>query len=295
VISKLAEHYNTVILPTRVRKPKDKAIVENHVLHIQRFILGRLRDSKFFSLYEINAAIFELLDEFNSKPMQEYKKSRKERFVELDKPFAKELPAESFPYTVIKTGIKVNKDYHIEYEKNYYSVPYQLCGKRVEIRQINNVLEIYYDIERICSHKISFKKYGYTTEIMHCPSNHKFVKGWSPGYFLNRGMEIGSNTTEVIKRILKKNNHPEVGYRSSMGLLNLIKKYPKERIENAATRALYFNTASRKSIISILEKELDKEPLQEKEDNKPIQQLTLHENIRGGEFYNLTKEKKECF
>lgn len=287
--AQLAEYYDTVILPARVRKPKDKAAVETNVLHIQRFILGRLRDRKFFSLHEINEAIRIELENFNSKPMQLYKVPRKERFLELDKPYAKPIPAEDFPYIRIKPNVTVHKDYHVNYNDHFYSVPYELCGQKVEVWQTNRIIEIFHDNTRVASHKIGMKKYGFTTLDAHMPKEHRFVKGWSPGFFLNQALKIGDNTVVAVKKLLEKRFYPELGYRSILGIINLTKKYPKERIEKAAERAVYYNQISRKSFLSILQNNLDKEPLNGKnkgERKKIVQQDLFHENIRGADYYN---------
>ncbi len=127
-----AQHYDTVILPARVRKPKDKPVVESNVLHLQRFIFGRLRDRTFYSLGDLNEAIWELLGQFNQRPMQQYKRSRQQRFEDLDKPYAAELPVVRFIYTQVKTDVRVAPNYHIEFDKHFYSVPYELVRKQVD-------------------------------------------------------------------------------------------------------------------------------------------------------------------
>jgi transposase len=280
------EHYDTVILPTRPNKPRDKAVVESNVLHIQRFILGRLRDRTFFSLAEINEAIQELLVEFNERPMQQYKESRRARFEELDKPFAKPLPAEDFPYVVIKIDVLVANDYHIEYGKHFYSVPHVLCGSRVEVRQTDQVVEIFHGQERVASHCVGTKRYGRTTVTEHMPKDHQFVKGWSPEYFLDRARMIGPNTTELFTSIMAAASHKEVSYRCLMGMLNLQKTYPIERLENAAARATYFRQKTVRVLKSILEKGLDKEPLPNGGEKLVLQLPLFHENIRGAEYYD---------
>ena len=287
--TKLAEYYDTVILPARVRKAKDKAAVETNVLHTQRHILARLRNCKFFSLQEVNQAVSIELERFNSRPMQLYKVSRKERFLELDKPYAKPIPQQDFPYVFVKPKVTVHKDYHVEYNKHFYSVPYQLCKQKVEVWQTNFIIEIFHNYERIASHKIGIKKYGYTTLDTHMPKEHRFVKGWSPGYFLNQSAKIGENMVIAVENILAKRLYPELGYRSILGIINLTRQYSKERVEKAAQRAVFFNQVSRKSFISILKNNLDKEPLPVNKSKKialTVQQNLFHDNIRGAEYYN---------
>ncbi|MBD3272720.1 MAG: IS21 family transposase [Elusimicrobia bacterium] len=283
--ARLAEHYDTAILPARPKKPRDKAVVEGNVGFVQNFIFARLRNRTFFSLAEVNEAIRELLEELNNRPMQRYGLSRRERFEKLDKPYAKPLPAEDFPYIEIKDKITVHKDYHIEYEKHFYSVPYTLCGEQVTVLRTNKIIEVYHNFQRVASHQISYRLYKHSTKDEHMPPNHKFVKGWSPGYFLNRAVTIGPNMIHVVKIILDRKRHPEIGYRSALGILQLERKYGKQRLERAAQRAAYFNTVNRQSFISILEQKLDQQPLEE-EKEVPKQQTLFHKNIRGAEYYN---------
>jgi hypothetical protein len=285
--TKLAEYYDTVILPARVKKAKDKAAVETNVLHTQRHIIARLRDSKFFSLQEVNEAVHRELERFNNRPMQTYKISRKERFLEIDKPHAKAIPQQDFPYVFVKPNVTVHKDYHVQYADHFYSVPYQLCGQKVEVWQTNFILEIFYNYKRIASHKIGIKKYGYTTLDEHMPKEHLFIKGWSPGYFLNQAAKIGEHMVMAVEHILKKRLYPELGYRSILGMINLARQYPKERIEKTAQRALFYNQVNRKTFLSILRNNLDKEPLPiQKKQEISVQQNLFHENIRGSKYYD---------
>ncbi|MBU0683656.1 MAG: hypothetical protein KJ864_05150 [Candidatus Omnitrophica bacterium] len=283
---KLADYYKTAILPARSRKPKDKAVIESNVGHLQCYILGRLRDRTFFSLSEINQAICKELEGYNDRPMQLYKISRKERFLELDKPYANSLPVNDFPYIRIKNDVMVQKDYHVSYEKHFYSVHYVLCGKRVDVWQSKQTIEIYYDFKRVASHKLGVKEYGYTTNEDHMPEIHKFVKGWTPGFFLNQAIKVGPYTVKVIKHILENKRHPELGFKSSLGVLKLAKECGKQRMEKASRRSLFYSQVSYKGIKSILEQKLDSEPLPENVITDVFKQTNLfHENIRGAEYY----------
>ncbi len=287
----LCTHYNTAALPARVRKPQDKGIVESNVLHVQRTILFRLRNRQFFSLQELNEALREELKKYNSQPMKDYGgQSRIERFSALDKPFAKPLPAERFAITILKDGVKVARDYHVSFEKRFYSVPWRYAGKRVEIRQSNNLLEIIYDNKKLCVHKVSNREYSYTTTPEHMPDDHQFVRGWSSEYFLAQAKEIGPSVVKVIDLVMKRTGHAEQGFRSAMGILQLAKHYSPHRLEAACRRALVFNNTFCATIKTILEQNLDKAPLQQK--NKCADEPVIeHENIRG---QSLLKQERRA-
>ncbi len=288
---KFAEHYDTAILPARVRKPKDKAVVESNVLHLQRFIFGRLRNQTFFTLAELNQAVWEGLELYNNRPMQEYKKSRSERFELLDKPYANSLPSNPFQFTDVKYDVRVAPNYHIEFDKHYYSVPDELVRQTVDVYQINNILEIYHDGNHICRHKKGPPNYRYTTKDEHMPSNHKFVKGWSAPWFIAQAHKTGPSMAELVTRVMQNRKHPEQGFRTAMGLLNLSKKYTGKRAEKAAARALFFGNLTCQSMKAILEQGLEEQSIPQKQtQNKkaaPASSRTkLHENVRGQEYYN---------
>ena len=281
---KFAEHYDTVILPARVRKPKDKPVVESNVLHLQRFIFGRLRNSTFFNLADLNQAVWEALELFNDRPMQQYKKSRKERFELLDKPYAKPLPSSPFEFTDVKYDVRVAPNYHIEFDKHYYSVPHEIARECVDVYQINNILEIYHKGNHICRYKKEPPNYRYTTRDEHMPSNHKFVKGWSAPWFIDQAHKTGTAMAELVTRVMRNRKHPEQGFRTAMGLLSLSKKYPKERVEKAAQRALFFGNLTCKAMKAILEQGLEAQTIPQKQNQN--KKTVLHENIRGQEYYN---------
>ncbi|MCP4987361.1 MAG: IS21 family transposase [Colwellia sp.] len=281
---KFAHHYDTVILPARVRKPKDKPVVESNILHLQRFIFGRLRNCTYFCLNDLNHAVWEVLELFNDRPMQQYKKSRKQRFELLDKPYAKTLPSNPFLLTQVKYDVRVAPNYHIEFDKHYYSVPYEIAREVVDIYQINNILEIYHKGKHICRHKKESSNYQYTTRDEHMPSNHKFVKGWSAPWFIEQAHKTGTAIAELVTIVMQNRKHPEQGFRTAMGLLNLSKKYPKQRVEKAAERALYFGNLNCKAMKAILEQGLEEEDIAQKQNQN--KKTVLHENIRGQEYYN---------
>lgn len=129
----MAEHYDTTILPTRSRKPRDKGKVEGAVLIVERWILARLRHRRFFNLTDLNTAIGGLLEELNNRPMRHIGKSRRQVFEEIERDALAPLPSEPFEYAEWKTA-KVHLDYHVEVDKTFYSVPHRLIGRRVDVR-----------------------------------------------------------------------------------------------------------------------------------------------------------------
>jgi transposase len=285
---KMAQHYGTVVLPARVRAPKDKATVESAVGFVQRYILGRLRNRQFFSLHDVNVAIREELDKLNNEPMQGYGgKSRRERFEELDKPNALPLPAQRFIITDVKYEVGVAPNYHIRYDDHFYSVPHHVARQRVDIYLVGSTLEIYHDGVHLCRHLKEPPNFAYTTVDEHMPPSHRFVRGWSPEWFVSRAARIGIATAEAAQLIMKRNKHPQQGFNSVMGILNLARQYTAERVEAASRRALRFHCASYRSIKSILEKGLDKENIT---DFGAVSTPADHENVRGPDYFQNSQQ-----
>jgi transposase len=165
----LAAHYGTAILPTRTRKPRDKAKVEAGVLVVERWILARLRNRRFFSLAELNAAIAELVVDLNARPMKRLGVSRAEMFTELDRPALKPLPAEPFVYAEWRMR-RVSLDYHVDIDGHYYSVPFRLIKEPVEARITARTIEIFHKGERVAVHLRGGHRGQHTTVPDHMPS-----------------------------------------------------------------------------------------------------------------------------
>jgi transposase len=277
----LAEHFGTAVIPTRVRKPKDKAKVEVGVQVIERWILARLRNHTFFNLATLNQAIRELLDEINTRQMQHLGRSRRELFEELDQPALKSLPEQAYEYAVWKKA-RVNIDYHIAFDKHYYSVPHTLKEKDVYVRATQATVEIFCNRERIASHRRSRAKGRHTTVSEHMPPAHQKYAEWSPERITRWAQTIGTHTAQVAHALLASRKHPQQAYRSCLGLLRLGDRYGKDRLEAACRRALPAGIHTYKGVKNILDAKLD----QVEPEEPPAVVPKSHENIRGQTYYN---------
>jgi len=279
----LAEHYGCAVIPARPYRPRDKAKVETGVLISQRWILAVLRHRTFYSLGEINAAIRQCLERLNTRPLHQAKKSRRELFNSLDYPSALPLPPTAYEYAEW-LKVKVNLDYHIQVDDHYYSVPYQLLHVRLDVRQTISTIEAYHKSKRIAAHVRSYFKGGYTTLNEHMPSSHRVYAEWSPARFIQWAGKIGEATARLIEQVLGGRAYQEQAFRSCLGIIQLSRSYPPERVEAAAKRALKYKTFSYRSMKAILSGGLDQRQDQE---DPPAGQLSLplHQNIRGPEYY----------
>jgi transposase len=281
----VAQHYGVAVIPARVRKPRDKAKVENGVLVVERWIVAALRRRTFFSLGAVNAAIAELLVRLNERPFRKREGTRRSLFDSLDRPALKALPVERYQYGEWKTA-RVNIDYHVEFDKHWYSVPYQLTQKPVEIRATASTVEIFHQGNRVASHARSRTAYQHTTVHDHRPKAHQRHEKWPPSRVLEWCANVGPATAEVVERILASRPHPEQGYRSSMGVKRLGETYPHARVEAAARRALALNVCTYQSLKAILENNLDG---QEPETAPAPQPPADHPNLRGPGYYDTSE------
>ena len=281
-----AEHYGTVIIPARVRKPRDKAKVENGVLIVERWILAAFRHRTFFSLAELNGAIHELLIRLNQRKFKKLDTTRARLFEEVDRPALKPLPSTPFEFAERKKA-KVHPDYHVEVDHHYYSVPHQHQGKEVEARYTEKTVEILLNGNRIATHIRSYVPGKHTTREEHRPVKHQDLK-WTSSYMMDKGREVGLATADALQLIMDQRKHPELGYRACLGVLRLGKRYSNERLEAACRRAIVMNAASYRSIKSILENSLDREPLNPVD--IPAAHAEVHPNVRGSAYYRKTEE-----
>ncbi len=254
----MSQHYDTAIIPARVRTPKDKATVEGTVGIISNWILAAIRNQQFLSLRELNLVIKQKLHNFNHKPFQKKEGSRALLFAE-ERMFLQPLPIRPYEYAVLKVAT-VLYNYHISVDGQNYSVPFEYIKRKVDVRLTKSTVEVLCDNDRICSHK---RLYGrpnqYSTVPEHMPPNHQKYMQWNGDRFRAWAAKIGTHTETVIGIFLTTSKVEQQGYKSCMALLKLADKYTEERLENACTKALHYTARPNyKSIAAILSSGQDK-------------------------------------
>jgi transposase len=278
----LADHYRCVVLPTRIIKPRDKAKVEVAVQIVERFVLAKLRNQRFFSLAELNAAIRDCVATINSKVMRAFGQSRNELLETIDRPALNSLPDTTYSYAEWKRA-RVAPDYHIEIGGHYYSVPSKLIREIVDARITGTTVEIFHNGERIAAHVFSAVKHRHTTIPEHMPSAHRRYAAWTPAKMMDEAAKVGPATSALFEAIMKAKPHPEQGFRSCLGIIGLGRSYGTARLEAASRRGNTIGATSYGSIASILKHGLDKafatEPAP---DTPPIR----HGNIRGSGYFH---------
>lgn len=281
-----ADYCGTAIIPARPYRPKDKAKAEVAVLVVERWIIARLRHHTFFSLGQLNAAIAQLLEELNNRAFKKLPGCRRTLFEQLDQPALNPLPRVPYAYLDVRRA-RVGIDYHIEYGKHYYSVPHALGGNEVEVRAGNKLLSIYAHGKRVACHARSNRPYGQTTLTEHMPRSHQAHATWSAERFERWANDIGPATLNVVRHQLQRKRHPELSFRSVMGLLNLAKQYDRMRLEAACSRAMAIGSPTRTSVASILKYGLDKHTgFSAKGRSNQDDHLQAHDNVRGADYFH---------
>jgi transposase len=280
----LAQHYHMAVIPTRVAKPKDKGLGENAVQQVERWVLAPLRKERFFSLHELNQALWKRLKWLNERPLSHQSDSRRSLFESVEKEALKPLPTYPFQYVEVKRA-KVNIDYHVTFKHHHYSVPHTYARQPVEIRASEKLVEIFplgrkAPTDRIACHVRCDHQPGYSTQAVHMPDNHRWKLDWSPERFASWARKIGPQTEALIRKLLSSRRHPEQSYRACLGVLNLAKKHHPKALEAACQLALDHDLISYRAVKNLLTTKKDMLEMGEKV------QPQSHEHIRGQTYYN---------
>jgi transposase len=255
--------------------------VEVGVLLAERWIIARLRNRRFFTLGELNAAIRDCLAALNNRVTRHLGASRRALFEELDRPALKALPAEPYEYAEWAER-RVGLDYHVEVEKHYYSVPHKLLREKVSARLTARTVEIFHRGKRVAAHLRSSSNRRHTTVSEHMPSAHRRYADWTPERLRRQAGGIGPGTAALVDVILRERRHPEQGFRACIGILRLARTHGTQRLEAACARALEIGARSYTSVNSILRNNLDRKRSEPATDGPAI----VHPNIRGATYFH---------
>jgi len=273
----LAEHYHVAVLPARVRKPRDKPHAENSVQNVERWVLAPLRNRTFFSIGQANRAIRPLLEVLNGREMEHRGKSRRQFFEELDQPALLPLPEHPYEFAYWKNA-RVSLDYHVAFEKHFYSVPHTLIHQEVRIRATERIVEIFHHGQQVAVHPRSAVPGHFSTCPEHMPSNHRFVLTVDTDWLQHQAGKIGPQTAQFVTTLLRSHPYPQQAFRSCLGVLNLARKHPPALLEEACQRTRSAHLLSYRDLKAELDA-LAAAPA-------PTSPLPAHENVRGDTYYH---------
>ena len=279
-----SQYYGCAVVPARVRKPKDKALVEAAVRLVYTRVLAPLRDRTFTTVDELNTAMWEKLDLLNARPMQKLGISRNERFDSIEKHRLRPLPIEPYEIRLYTKPITVQKNYHVFFpvDKHYYSVPADYRGLKVRISHTHREIEIYHKNIRVAYHRRETGAHQYTTNRDHMTPEHRFHDDLGPERLISWAADIGPETKRCIQAVLEAREVPQQAFKSCLGILNLPKRYSRSRLESACRRANEIGVPTYKNLKRILERGLD---ISVVESDEAARSIPPHGNIRGRASY----------
>jgi transposase len=276
-----ASHYSTTILPARVYKPKDKALVEGAVRIAYQRIYSVLDNKVFHTLEELNEAIREIVEIHNNTKLTGRPYSRRELFEEIERHTLQPLPVLPFVFKrQQQVTVSVNGHVCLKEDKHYYSVPYHYIGKKVKLLYTSTEVEIFLNYASLTVHPRNRKQFGYSTNTEHLASTHKYLTEWNPERFIKWADSIDESVREFIIRLMESKSHPEQSYKACQGILGYERKVGRERLINACKRAIEYENYSYHSIKTILENKYDQLTYAEL-----LTEIPPHENIRGENYY----------
>ncbi|WPP51784.1 IS21 family transposase [Catalinimonas niigatensis] len=276
-----ANHYGTAVVPARVRKPKDKALVENQVKLIYSRVYAKLRHMVFFDLHSLNAAIKEKVKAHNQTRMQKKPYCREERFLAEEKKLLQPLPKERYEIKYYRE-LRVAKNNHVylSEDKHYYSVPYKLIGHKVKLIYTRSMVYIFARGEQVAVHIRNFHQGGYSTTKDHLCSQHRYYKDRSPEYYKRQAAKKSAVLYELVSRIFSQNRYPEQLYRTCDGLFGLERKTEPTRFEKACQMALDCQNYTYSFVMNVLENKMT-----EAQNTISERPLPKHNNLRGKAHY----------
>lgn len=284
----LARHYQTVVLPTRTARPRDKAAVEAGVQTVERFVLAPLRNARLVGLAELNAAIAEQVGKVNNRPFRGEVTSRAELFGDLEQAALRRLPER--PYELAEwRKVTANIDYHVQGpDHRFYSVPYRYVRQQLDLRASATTIEVYKGGVRVASHVREHGRRRFITDPDHMPASHRAHAEWTPSRLLSWARSIAAEVGELAEALMENRPHPEHAYRSLLGIMSLNRRYGNERLAAACARALASKAISYSSVKSILAENLDRQALAGREE---LPAPPVHENLRGPGFFASEEAK----
>ena len=284
----MAEHYDTAIVPARVRHPKDKALAEGTVKFASTWILAALRDRKFFSVHEAQKAAAEKLEELNDRPFKKREGSRRTAYLSEEKEFMRPLPKTPYEPAIWTGELHVGCDYLVSDGVNKYSVPFDLIGEKVVLRLTRNTVDVFYRGDRVAIHmRERSPQREPIVKPEHMPKEHRKYLAYNTDDFSEWGSSVGKNTSAVVQYFLTSSKEPEQGFKACASVRKLEERYGAKRLENACARLLAFSSSPSVRVLNtILKNGQDKLPQPEKAQSKKEPAThTQHGFTRGAEYF----------
>ena len=285
-----ADHYGCAVVPARVRRPKDKALVENAVKLMYRTVYVDLEGQMFHSLEELNEAIRESLIKFNDRKLSRRHESRKQLYEIMELPYMRELPSVRFQLRE-RTVATVMKNSYVTLNKHHYSVPTKYIGKRMDIVYDAETVEIYCGFNHVATHHRDDTPYEFTTKASHnLPGRHGSYEE-DIEELLKRASAIDNLVVHYLRAVVEDKRYPVLAFRACRGIMNLEKKYGQERLVSGCAAAMDAHRYNISDVVDILETGADVDYLPGKDPDQAAEKTPDHKNIRGSGCYSAASIK----
>lgn len=277
----LMRYFGITATPARVRRPTDKPIVERTIQIFQKWFYFRVRKRNFTSLVELNKCLWEHLEIFHKKNHRIFKKTRKEMFAE-EKASLLPLPSKKYDVRVHKRA-KLHNDCHLQFQDNYYSAPWTLRGKSLDVWASDKVVEIFDNGNCVAVHNRSPSRGKFKTDKNHYPPEHKAYLEVTPDYLRKKAKELGENVFIMVDKLMKV-DHPLRYLRRCQGLISLANKYTGKEIDIGCEYALTYEKYHLRFIENIIKNQKANKTIKENEKMKITR--TQNPHMRGLKSYH---------
>ena len=220
--STFADFYQIGITAAKRYRPRYKANIEKAVDITQQWCVEYLDDQEFYSFDMLNKALEDQSDFINDRrPYRGQDISRRQLFEDHEQQLLRPLPDRRWSWSRWKKS-KVAMNYHIRIANHWYSVPWKLAGKFVDVQLFDDYLDVFYDGEFVALHRIAPANYGYSTLDEHVPDNHKDLNTqWNRQRLEDWAKSIGTATAQLIGQMFNARKVEAQAYSSVLGVLNL--------------------------------------------------------------------------
>ena len=226
-----AEHNGTVIMPAKVRKPRWKPNVEGHVKIVTMHILVDMDEMTFYSLDELNAVLWQKMEQENRVNFQGLSYSRRDLFEHEEKEALLPLPDTQYEYLERKK-VKVGPDFSFTFDKVHYSMPRKYLKKTLEVRAGATKIYVYNENgDLVRTHERSYTPKSWVVIPSDMPREYSDYGYWNKPYFLAKAERVGPETKILIQRVIEKFDYPVQSFRSCFGILSFAEKYGEFALE----------------------------------------------------------------
>lgn len=234
----MSEYYDCFLDPCRVADPKGKAKVERDVKTVRNEFRKTLALNAHLDIHLANQEIKKwAIEEYGQKQHGTTGQRPYHVFIDKEQKALKPLPDEPFCIPRWKE-VTVHADHYVQFDKKAYSVPHAYIGKKLWLRNVNKIVQIFYQEQLIKQHVVT-ENFRHTDWNDFPPNVRAALDEGLPAFLQQRASIVGPLFEKLIRQTLKP--HAFINLRRAQGLIALIDKWDHALIEQAAAYALQQN------------------------------------------------------